>query len=136
MISKKINFSVIIIIVILFSSLQLTNCSDPSSLPTPPLQYPNVFQGQVYNLSHPGPIPIGWTPPPLETVSTIVVLDTNKKSIFETSSDKKGKFLIMLPEGTYYLRVKESPIPVETGPYQLKEGETLEVKAYYDNGMR
>ncbi len=136
MISKKINFSVIIKIVILFASLQLTSCSDPSSLPTPPLQYPNVLQGQVYILSHPGPIPIGWIPPPLETISTIIVLNNQRKIILETPTDRKGKFQIMLPTGIYFLRVKESPIPAETGPYYLKEGQTLLVEAYYDNGMR
>ena len=133
---KKQNISHIVKTVILFSFCLLTFCSDPFSLPTPPLQYPNVLQGQVYNLSHPGPIPIGWIPPPLEAVSTIIVLDTQRKFVLETSSDNKGKFQISLPVGNYYLRVKESPLPVETGPYSLKEGETLSVEAYFDNGMR
>lgn len=134
--SLKQNISLIVKTVILFSICLLTCCSDPTSLPTPPLQYPNVLQGQVYNLSHPGPIPIGWVPPPLEIVSTIIVLDSNRRIIFESLSDKKGKFQLMLPSGTYYLRVKESPIPAETGPYFLNEGQTLLVEAHYDNGMR
>ena len=107
-----------------------------NSLPTPPLTYPTLLQGQVLNLSHLGPIPIGWVPPPLEVVSTIIVLDENRKTIAHFPSDSKGKFLISLPEGIYYLRVKESPIPEETGPYILKKGQTTNAVAHFDNGMR
>ena len=119
---------------LIFFILISVNCSDSTSLPSPS-QF-GVLSGQVNNLSHPGPIPVGWTPPPLDTVSTIIVLDNQRKIILETSSDKKGKFQLMLPSGTYYLRVKESPIPAETGPYFLNEGQTVLVEAHYDNGMR
>ncbi len=111
-------------------------CSDPFSLPTPPLQYPNVLHGQVYNLSHPGPIPVDWIPPPYEAVSTVIAHDIQQGISLEVKSDGRGQFLIMAPPGNYYLRVKESYLSSETGPYQLKEGETIEVKAYFDNGMR
>jgi len=114
----------------------LTNCTDPTSLPTPPLLFPTVLYGQVYNLSHPGPIPIGWIPPPYEAVCTVIAEDIQQNIRLEVDTDSHGKFQIMAPLGTYYLRVKESPLSSETGPYSLREGQMLEVKAYYDNGMR
>ncbi|MCX6174081.1 MAG: carboxypeptidase-like regulatory domain-containing protein [Ignavibacteriales bacterium] len=134
--SLKQNISLIVKTVILFSFCLLTYCSDSSPLPTPPLQYPNVLQGQVYNLSHPGPIPIDWIPPPYEAVCTVIAQDITQGISLEVKTDNRGIFRIMAPPGNYYLRVKESYMSSETGPYQLKDGQILEVKAYYDNGMR
>ena len=114
----------------------LTNCTDPTSLPTPTLAHSGILNGQVYNLSHPGPIPIGWVPPPYEAVCTVIAQDIQQNIRLEVDTDSHGKFQILVPPGTYYLRVKESRLSSITGPYQLRDGETLEVKAYYDNGMR
>jgi hypothetical protein len=121
--------------VILFFSVH-TACTDLNSLPTLPLKYPGVLQGQVYNLSHPGPIPINWIPPPYETVCTVIIQDVDKGINLEVNTDNKGKFRATVQDGIYYLRVKESILSSVTGPYHALNGETLEVKAYFDNGMR
>jgi hypothetical protein len=94
------------------------------------------IQGQVYLISKPGPIPIGWVPPPLEQVNTIQVLDAQRRIVREERTSDKGRFMISLQPGTYYLRVKESPIPVETGLYEVMSGRILTVEAHYDTGMR
>jgi hypothetical protein len=94
------------------------------------------IQGQVFLISAPGPIPIGWTPPPLEQVSTIQVLDTQRRIVKEERTSDKGRFMISLQQGMYYLRVKESPIPAETGLYEVTSGRILTVEAHYDTGMR
>ena len=93
-------------------------------------------QGQVFLISKPGPIPIGWVPPPLEQVNTIRVLDAERRIVLEATTSDKGKFMISLQSGTYYLRVKESPIPAETGPYLVDIGKIISVEAHFDNGMR
>ena len=93
-------------------------------------------QGQVLLISKPGPIPIVWVPPPLEQVNTIIVLDAQRKVVSQAETTDKGKFMISLQPGAYYLRVKESPIAAETGPYQVVSGKILTVEAHYDNGMR
>jgi hypothetical protein len=93
-------------------------------------------QGQIFLISKPGPIPIGWVPPPLEQVNTIRVLDDQRRIVREAATNEKGMFMILLQPGTYYLRVKESPIQVETGPYELTSGRILTVQAHFDNGMR
>jgi hypothetical protein len=94
------------------------------------------IQGQVYSIATPGPTPVGWVPPPLEIISTVLVLDSSHKLLIEVLTDNKGKFSVELQPGTYYLRVKESMIPAETGPYVLSAGELLTVRAHYDSGMR
>jgi len=94
------------------------------------------IQGQVLLISKPGPIPIGWVPPPLEQVNTIRVLDTQRRIVIEATTSDKGRFMIWLQPGTYYLRVKESPIPAETGPYLVNIGKIISVEAHFDNGMR
>lgn len=94
------------------------------------------IQGQVYLISKPGPIPIGWVPPPLEQVNTIQVLDAQRKIVREATTNAKGMFIISLQPGTFYLRVKESPILAETGPYDVMSGRILTAEAHYDNGMR
>lgn len=130
----KQNNLLIVKAIILISICLLTCCADP--YPTPPLKYPNELQGQVYNLSHPGPIPIGWISPPYENECTIIVLDNNRNTVSESVTDSKGRFRISLSDGTYYLRVKESPVQAETGPYSLKNGLILTAEANFDNGMR
>jgi hypothetical protein len=94
------------------------------------------MQGQVLLISTPGPILIGWVPPPLEQVNTIQILDAQRRNVMEGRTSNKGKFMISLQPGVYYLRVKESPIPAETGPYEVTSGKILTVEAHYDNGMR
>jgi hypothetical protein len=94
------------------------------------------IQGQVYLISKPGPIPIGWVPPPLEHVNTIVVLDAQRRIVLEAATNDKGWFMIPLQPGMYYLRVKESPIPAETGPYFVDSGKILSAEAHFDSGMR
>jgi hypothetical protein len=107
-------------------------CHDSGS--APPLM--SGIQGQVYSIATPGPTPVGWVPPPLEKISTVLVLDANHKLLIEVLTDYKGRFSIELQPGTYYLRVKESMIPAETGPYVVSTGELVTVRANYDNGMR
>lgn len=114
------------------SLLVISSCRDSGISPN----VESGIQGKVYSIATPGPTPIDWTPPPLEAVSTIVVLDVNKTAVTEILTDDKGRFRASLPPGTYYFRVKESRIPAETGPYVVRPGEILAVVAHYDNGMR
>jgi hypothetical protein len=107
-------------------------CKDSGTVPSDDMG----IQGQVFLISKPGPIPIGWVPPPLEQVNTIQVLDAQRRIVREEKTSDKGRFMISLQAGTYYLRVKESPIPAETGPYEVTSGRILTVEAHYDNGMR
>jgi len=102
---------------------------------TTPYQDTGIL-GQVFLISKPGPIPIGWVPPPLEQVNTIRVLDTQRRIVIEATTSDKGRFMILLQPGLYYLRVKESPIPAETGPYLVDIGRIISVEAHFDNGMR
>jgi len=110
----------------------VSGCNDSGN---GPLRMTGI-QGQVYSIATPGPTPVGWIPPPLEKISTVLVLDSNHKLIVEALTNDKGKFTIELEPGTYYLRVKESMIPAETGPYIVTTGTLLTVRAHYDNGMR
>jgi hypothetical protein len=103
---------------------------------TPPPEYESGFEGQVYNISHPGPIPIGWIAPPLEMVVTVMVLDGDKQLQTKVQTDAKGGFFVALAPGTYFLSVKESMVPTESGPFTLLPNQRLMVQAYYDNGMR
>lgn len=112
--------------------LVVAGCND---FGTTPYQDTGI-QGQVFLISKPGPIPIGWVPPPLEQVYTIRVLDAQRRTVLEATTNEKGKFMISLQPGTYYLRVKESPIPAETGPYLVDVGKIISVEAHFDNGMR
>lgn len=107
-------------------------CKDSGSI----LDDESGVEGQVFLISKPGPIPIGWVPPPLEQVNTIQVLDTQRRIVREEKTSDKGRFMISLRPGTYYFRVKESPIPAETGPYEVTSGRILTVEAHYDTGMR
>jgi hypothetical protein len=91
--------------------------------------------GQVFSICVPS-FPSGWSPPPLEAVSTIVVLDANHLPITEIRTDNKGRFTISLPEGTYFISVKESPVRDETGPYSVKVGEMVSVTAHYQCAIR
>ncbi|MCX6170538.1 MAG: hypothetical protein NTX65_14425 [Ignavibacteriales bacterium] len=141
MISQKhrsdtsINFSAFYLSIIIIYSV-FTSCSDLNSLPTLPLKYPNVLEGQVYNLSHPGPIPVDWVAPPYENVCTVIIQDVDQGIKQEANTDSKGKFRIMVQDGNYFLRVKESILSSVTGPYHASNGSTINVKAYFDNGMR
>jgi hypothetical protein len=110
----------------------LIGCSDSGST----LFESTGIQGQVYLISKPGPIPIGWIPPPLEQVTTVQVLDAQRGIVREEKTTDKGEFTISLQPATYYLRVKESPIRAETGPYEVVSGRILTVEAHFDSGMR
>ncbi len=120
----------IFLLAIVFAAV--SGCNDSGNSPLPM----TGIQGQVFSIATPGPTPVGWVPPPLEKVSTILVLDSNHKSIFQVLTDVKGRFIVELQPGAYYLRVKESMIPAETGPYAVKVGELVSAQAHYDNGMR
>lgn len=95
-----------------------------------------ILYGQVLLISKPGPIPIGWIPPPLEQVNTVLVLNTDRKQVREVTTDNRGTFSISITPGTYHLRVKESPIPAETGPFLCAPGISTVAEAHFDNGMR
>ena len=110
----------------------VSGCNDSGNSP---LRTTGI-QGQVYSIATPGPTPVGWVPPPLEKISTVLVLDSNHKLIVEALTDVKGRFTIELEPGTYYLRVKESMIAAETGPHIVTAGALSSVRAHYDNGMR
>ena len=103
---------------------------------TSPTLLESGLEGQVYDISHPGPIPIGWVAPPLEMVVTVIVLDSDKNALMEVQTNAKGSFFVSLAAGTYFLSVKESPVPTESGPFTLLPNRRLTVQAYYDNGMR
>lgn len=125
-----ISFSTVIILIL------ISACTEPVLLPAPNQSHTGILKGQVFNLSHPGPIPIGWIPPPYENICVVIAEDVDKGIHIESLTDIKGKFLITLQPGTYYLRVKDSMLSSVTGPYYLHEGEILEAKANFDNGMR
>jgi hypothetical protein len=110
----------------------VNSCTDSWNAPDPM----TGITGQVYSIATPGPTPVGWVAPPLEKVTTILVLDSECNLFIQTLTDEKGKFTVGLEPGTYYVRVKESMIPAETGPHDVKAGEMLSVRAHYDNGMR
>lgn len=109
-----------------------SGCRDSGSAPTEKAG----IVGQVYSIGTPGPVPIGWKPPPLEEVSAIIVLNSDQVTVTEFQTDEKGRFETELPPGTYFLRVKESLVPAETGPYTITPGQFLAVEAHFDNGMR
>jgi hypothetical protein len=113
-------------------TLSIGGCQDSGSSPT----ISTGVQGQVYSIATPGPTPVNWVPPPFEQVSTVIVLDADHRSILELLTDNKGRFSCELRPGTYFLRVKESMIAAETGPYVVKSGEVLSVRAHFDSGMR
>ena len=121
-----------IILLLAMALAAVSSCNDSRNAPVPM----TGIQGQVYSIATPGPTPEGWIPPPLEKISTILVLNSNHKTIIEVITDNKGRFTSPLDPGTYYLRVKESLIPAETGPYVVMAGEMLPVRANHDNGMR
>ena len=129
---RKARVRTIFIFSIAMVSASTIGCNDSGSSSLPM----TGIQGQVYSIATPGPTPIGWVPPPLEKVSTIFALDSNRTFIFQVLTDDKGRFLIELQPGSYYLRVKESMIPAETGPHAVKAGELVSAQAHYDNGMR
>ena len=91
--------------------------------------------GQVVSICVPS-IPPEWTPPPREEVSTIVILDKNQLPVMEAKTDEKGRFNILIPPGTYFVQVKESPVRNDTGPYSVKEGEVVQVAAQYQCAIR
>ena len=93
------------------------------------------IEGRVYAIGAPA-ITKDWTPPPLETVSTIIVLNNGQIVIKEVATDEHGRFSISLLSGIYYLRVKESLLPATTGPFNVTEDHLVSVEAYYDNGIR
>jgi hypothetical protein len=66
----------------------------------------------------------------------VIVLNADHRSIFDLRTDNKGRFACELTPGTYFLRVKESMIAAETGPYVVKPGDVLSVRAHFDSGMR
>jgi hypothetical protein len=127
----RVNSTRHILFIAMFAAA-LTGCSDGGQSPPPT----TGMQGQVYSIATPGPTPVGWIPPPLEIVSTVVALDANHRFVLEVLTDNKGRFTIELPPGTYYLRVKESMIPSETGPYVVTAGAIIPVRAHFDSGMR
>jgi hypothetical protein len=110
-----------------------TNCTESPSLSAPSVI--GVITGQVYNQSHPGPIPVGWSPPPLKQISTIRVLDINKNGLLEITSDINGSFQISLEPGTYYFSIKESPMQSITGPVLVHENDKITIQVFYNNGM-
>ena len=123
-------------IVSLISMFFLCSCWNlpDGSEPTMGMCY---IDGQVYNLSHAGPVPVGWTPPPLTQISTIRLLNNNKDFLEEHLTFSDGSFSYAVNPGTYYVSVKESPVHFETGPITLgRKGDAVNVKVYYDNGMR
>ena len=125
---KQFVFPVIALLLIAFHF----GCKDNSTITT---KAETAIEGQVFSIGSPA-VTDGWTPPPLEKVSTIVVLDDARRSIGEYQTDQKGKFKIAFSQGEYFLRVKESMLPAETGPFQVKQGEIAAAQAHYDNGMR
>ncbi|PKL82239.1 MAG: hypothetical protein CVV24_11125 [Ignavibacteriae bacterium HGW-Ignavibacteriae-3] len=133
--NKLIKNSALIFLSIFLLCFQ-SACTEPELLPSPNLKYSNILYGQVFNLSHPGPIPIGWKPPPYEVVSIIIVQDINQKILIEAVTDNKGKFRVAVPDGSYYLHLKDSIFSDATGPFKVQNGDILEVIAYFDNGMR
>ena len=96
----------------------------------------STLVGQVYSIGWPGPVPEGWTAPPLEQVVAVEVRDLELAVVAVAKTDAKGHFVIPIAAGHYTLRVKESPVPVQTGPFDVRSGECATAVAYYDNGMR
>ncbi|MBM4160421.1 MAG: hypothetical protein FJ217_04895 [Ignavibacteria bacterium] len=116
----------------LLSLFVFSGCED--SGPVLPLE--SSIEGQVYSISTPGPIPEDRTLPRLEMITTILVLDASRTIVKEFRTNAKGRFKTHLEPGTYFLRVKESRIAAETGPFVVKPSQMLAVEAHDDSGMR
>ncbi len=93
------------------------------------------IEGQVYRVDAPA-VRIGWTPPPFEHVATILVLTPRGDTIRVAVTDSLGRFEILLPSGEYFLRVKESPLPIRTGPFTVPAEGMIRADADYDGGIR
>ncbi len=92
-----------------------------------------LMAGEVYAVGGPAMT----VPPPLyQNTSTIVVLDSTKKTVNEFLTNAHGQFQFQLLPGSYYLQVKESPLADVTGPFEVVTGRVDSAFAYYDNGLR
>lgn len=104
--------------------------------------YTASLEGRVYLIGSTA-VTEDWSPPPLEGISTVIVLDANQKPIYESKTDSLGHFNISIEPGVYFLVVKESPIisipdltqPI-TGPFLVTESYADSAYAYFDNGLR
>ena len=92
--------------------------------------------GQVYEIGSPAIQP-GWTPPPLKTVSTIILQDSSRIELMEFNTDSLGSFSISLKPDTYFLVVKDSMRSQrENGLFIVVPDKVTFAKVYHDNGMR
>ena len=92
------------------------------------------IQGGVYSKPNSVPFPTRHVATTLDRIHTISVLDSNRTVLKEFSTNGTGKFEILLPPGIYFLRVKDSPYPAQTGPFEVKEGVISTAEAHYDEG--
>jgi len=92
--------------------------------------------GQVFSIGFPGPVPIGWVPPPYQQFCTIIVMNERNNIIKEVLSNQNGAFNFNIEPGIYYFGLRESPIKSITGPFKVEMNKTIYVDVYYDNGMR
>ncbi len=116
-------------------ALALTAHTASQTTPSTAFAGESGIQGQVYRVDAPA-VPLGWKPPPLRRVMTILVLDSLNATLNEIKTDSLGTFTILLPPGEYFLQVKESLLPAQTGPFVVPEGRIIQVEADYDGGLR
>jgi hypothetical protein len=94
------------------------------------------IEGQIYEIGSPA-VPLGWTPPPLRGVNTIIVSDSSKVALQMLATDSLGAFKINLEAGTYFISVKDTLMPQrQNGPFVVEANQITSVKVYHDNGMR
>jgi hypothetical protein len=116
---------------ICFCALLLLCCQQTNS---PKIE--SGIAGQIYEVGSPA-VTVGWTPPPLRGVRTIVVSDSNNVELQRLDTDSLGAFEIALPAGTYFLLVRDTVrAQGQNGPFVVLAGQISTVKVYHDNGMR
>jgi len=94
------------------------------------------IEGQIYEIGSPA-VSVGWTPPPLRGIRTIVISDSNKVGLQLVVTDSLGAFKISLQAGTYFLLVKDTIRPQgQNGPFVVAADQITSVKVCHDNGMR
>lgn len=123
---KRISVQIIIVFMAVAACGNITGTTPPPG---------TGIRGRVYRIDAPA-IPAGWTPPPFEQLSTIIVENSNGDTVKTAKTDSLGKYEIQLSPGSYFLIVKESLAHDKTGPFTVRSGSMTESKAYFDGGIR
>ena len=126
-----------LIIALCFSTILLCCCQQPVSPRNESgSKIESGIEGQIFEIGSPA-VPVGWTPPPLRGVRTIIVSDSNKISLQMIATDSLGTFKISLQAGKYFLLIKDTiRTQGQNGPFVVEPYQITLVKVYHDNGIR